>query len=49
MCDGHYRTFDGLRTLVHKEWHFYKYDFLKRDSNTDNLVEPAFILMLDAL
>jgi hypothetical protein len=23
ICDAHYRTFDGLKTLIHKEWSFY--------------------------
>lgn len=27
ICDQHYRTYAGLRVLVHKEWNYYQYDF----------------------
>lgn len=27
ICDPVYRKFDGLRALVHKEWHFYSHNF----------------------
>ena len=30
ILDPHYRTFEGIKTLIHKEWIFYKHDFLKK-------------------
>lgn len=30
ICDPFYRTFEGLKTLVHKEWLYYRHDFLKK-------------------
>lgn len=27
ICDPYYRTFEGLKRLVHKEWHYYQHNF----------------------
>lgn len=30
FCDPYYRTFDGFRTLIHKEFSYYLYNFQKK-------------------
>lgn len=30
FLDPLYRTFDGFRTLVHKEWNYYQHNFRKK-------------------
>lgn len=30
FCDHYYRTFDGFRTLIHKEFSYYLYNFQKK-------------------
>ena len=30
FCDPYYRTFEGFKVLVHKEWIFYKHDFARK-------------------
>ena len=55
ICDPFYRTFEGLQTLIHKEWLYYKYDFCKKGrvivnpSEPEGKIEPIFIFFLDAL
>lgn len=30
FCDPYYRTFEGFKVLVHKEWIYYKHDFARK-------------------
>jgi hypothetical protein len=30
FCDPYYRTFEGFKVLVHKDWVFYKHDFARK-------------------
>lgn len=32
ICDPYYRTFEGFRTLIYKEWLFFQHNFLKRSA-----------------
>ena len=55
ICDPAYRTFDGLKTLIHKEWLYFRYNFqaklqiLPEKQPTDRTADPTFVLFLDAL
>jgi myotubularin-related protein 6/7/8 len=31
FCDPYYRTFEGFKILVHKDWVFYKHNFTKKN------------------
>lgn len=31
ISESHYRTFDGLRALIYKEWHYYQHDFAQKN------------------
>jgi hypothetical protein len=31
FCDPFYRTFEGFKILVHKDWVFYKHNFTKKN------------------
>lgn len=30
ISEPHYRTFEGLRTLIYKEWHYYQHNFSQK-------------------
>jgi hypothetical protein len=40
FLDPHYRTFKGLRTLIHKEFNFYDHNFLNKNQTLETKPTP---------
>ncbi|CDW76870.1 myotubularin-related protein 2 [Stylonychia lemnae] len=57
MIDPYYRTFDGFRALIFKEWIYFGHNFIKYNNlmtdiqglNYDQYYTPVFILFLDCV
>jgi myotubularin-related protein 5/13 len=54
FIDPFYRTFDGLKALINKEWAYFGYDFIYYNGIMGNSMEesqnkPAFIFFLDCV
>ena len=41
FCDPYYRTFEGFKVLVHKEWVFYKHNFAQKGLMVREYTTPA--------
>jgi len=54
MLDPYYRTLDGFKALINKEWHYFNHDFItnnalyrKLGDDSPPLLTPFFIIFMD--